>query len=211
MANSKQRRTQRRKRRVQPSKWINRLKNAKKFLKKNAIALSSIIVTIITGFVIYYLSYAEPDIRIVSSEQLTTVEQKVDENRNIRMLLRSRDTYTNLSVKRGFIDKVEYTPTSLDQIPVIQVLSINKEVIGWHEEKVIEITFAMTVPMNEFITATKNGRKEIRLEQRAYDNTGKLLNRYVNGETHPIKVAFIMATGEECKECFNFSPSPTPQ
>lgn len=210
MANSKQRRTHRRKRRAQGSKWSSGLKKAKKFLKNNAIALSSIIVTVITGFVIYYLSYAKPDIRIVSSEQLVTVEQKVDEDKNIRMLMRSRDTYTNLSIKEGFIDRVEYTPTSLDQIPVIQVLSIDKEVIGWHEEKTIEITFAITIPMKEFIRATKDGRKEIRLDQRAYDNTGKLLNRYVNGDTHPIRVAFFLSTGEDCKDCQGPSFSLTP-
>jgi hypothetical protein len=211
MANSGQRRTRNRRRRAQGSKWIYGLKKVKKFLRQNAIALSSIIVTVITGFVIYYLSYAKPDIRIVSSEQLVTVEQKVDEDKNIRMLMRSRDTYTNLSIKEGFIDRVEYTPTSLDQIPAIQVLSIDKEGIGWHDEKAIEITFAITIPMKEFIRATKDGRKEIRLEQRGYDNTGKLLNRYVNGDTHPIKVAFIMTTGEECTACQGLTRSPPPQ
>lgn len=211
MANSRQRRKRNRRRRAQGSKWIDGLSTVKKFLRQNALALSSIIVTVITGFVIYYLSYAKPDIRVVSSEQLVTVEQKVDEDKNIRMLIRSTDTYTNFSIKEGFIDRVEYTPTSLDQIPAIQVLSIDKQGIGWHDKRAIEITFAITIPMKEFIRATKDGRKEIRLEQRAYDNNGRLLNRYVNGDTHPIKVAFIMATGEGCTACPDLTSSPPPQ
>src|ERR1043166_434074 len=88
--------------------------------------------------------------------------------------------------------------------------SINKEGIGWQDQKAIETTFAVTIAMKEFIRATKDGRKVIRLEQRAYNNTGKLLNRYVNGDTHQIKVAFTLATGEECTACQGLSFSQPP-
>jgi len=142
------------------------------------------IIGILLSCAALYWNIAQPDIRYVASlspEAMTVVESKIDSAGNFVHSLRVRPTFTNYSLKPGFIDKAEWVPQSIATLPDIKITSINKSNIFWHQKKQIEITFLMTVPTDPIHNL--NTTRELAMEQvlAVYDNTGRKVERLENG------------------------------
>jgi hypothetical protein len=112
---------------------------------------------------------------------MTVVESKVDGTGNFVHNLRLRPTFTNYSMKPGFIDKVDFVPQSITTLPETKITSINKTFIFWHQKKQIEITFLMSIPTDALNNL--NTTRELKIDQSLalYDNTGKRVDRLPNG------------------------------
>jgi hypothetical protein len=138
---------------------------------------------LLAGFALYW-NIAQPDIRYVSRlgpETVTVVESKVDGAGNFVHSLRLRPTFTNHSLKPGFIDKAELVPQSIATLPEGKVTSINKTFIFWHQPKQIEITFLMTVPTDPLNHI--NTIRQLTLDQvlAVFDNTGRKVGHLEDG------------------------------
>jgi hypothetical protein len=138
---------------------------------------------LLTGFAIYWPN-VQPDIRYVSTlgpETITVLESKMDGAGNFVHHLRLRPTFTNRSLKAGFIDEAELVPQSIEPLPEVKVTSINKTLIHWHEQKQIEITFIMTVPTDPL--SHLNTTRQLTVDQvlAVFDNTGKKVDHLENG------------------------------
>jgi hypothetical protein len=141
-------------------------------------------ISIVFGGIMLYWAIGQPDIRYIPSlgpETMTVVESKVDSAGNFVHNLRIRPTFTNYSMKPGFIDKVEFVPQSIATLPEVKITSINKTFIFWHQKKQIEITFLMTVPTDAVNNLSTT--RELAADQALalYDNTGKRIDRLPNG------------------------------
>jgi len=131
-----------------------------------------------------YWTIVQPDIRYVSTlgpETITVLESKMDGAGNFVHHLRLRPTFTNHSLKPGFIDKAELVPQSIETLPEVKVTSINKTFIFWHQPKQIEITFLITVPTDPLNHL--NTTRQLTVEQvlAVFDNTGKKVDHLENG------------------------------
>jgi hypothetical protein len=143
----------------------------------------SVIALFLTCIALYW-NITQPDIRYVSTlgpETLTVVESKVDGAGNFVHSLRLRPTFTNHSLKPGFIDKAELVPQSIATLPDVKVTSINKTFIFWHQQKQIEITFLMTVPTDPLNHL--NTIRELTVDQvlAVFDNTGRKVDHLEDG------------------------------
>jgi hypothetical protein len=141
-------------------------------------------ITLLLSCAALYWNIAQPDIRYVASlspETMTVVESKVDSAGNFVHSLRVRATFTNYSLKPGFIDKAEWVPLSIATLPDIKITSIDRSNIFWRQKKQIEITFLMTVPTDPI--QHLNTTRELAMEQvlAVYDNTGRKVERLENG------------------------------
>jgi hypothetical protein len=101
-----------------------------------------------------------------------------------------RPTFTNYSIKPGFIDKAEFVPESITTLPDIKITSINKTFIYWHKPKQIEITFLMTLPTDAMNNLNTTQKLAIDQVLAAYDNTGKKVDRLPNGMFGRIRFNF---------------------
>jgi len=142
------------------------------------------LITIVLAFIGLYWAIGQPDIRYTPSlepETMTVVESEVDSAGNFVHNLRIRPTFTNYSMKPGFIDKVEFVPQSIATLPETKITSINRTFIFWHQKKRIEITFLMTVPTDA--ANNLNTTRELAVDQAlaVYDNTCKRVDRLPNG------------------------------
>jgi|GEM_PF-6168397 len=115
-------------------------------------------------------------------------------------LMSSRYTFKNYSVKSGYVDKIEYVPQTLESIPVVEIVHFDKEQIGWRQERTLEIKYRMIVNLNALAKAIRPETREIRVEAKLYDNTGKLIATTPNGLHTPIMIGLV----------FGISPSGPP-
>lgn len=148
----------------------------------------SVIALLLTGVTVYW-NIAQPDIRYVSTlgpETAKVVESKMDAG-NFVHSLRLRPTFTNYSLKPGFIDKAELVPLSIATLPEVKVTSINKTFIYWHQPKQIEITFLISVPTDPLNHL--NTTRELSVEEvlAVFDNTGKKVDHLTDGMFGRIK------------------------
>jgi hypothetical protein len=152
--------------------------------RPHALTISLSIVVIFLSCITLYWNVAQPDIRYVASlgpETMTLVESKIDSSGNFVHSFRLRPTFTNYSIKPGFIDKAEFVPQSIATLPEIKITSINRAPIHWHQKRQIEITFLMTVPTD--VVNNPNTTRELAMEQvlAVYDNTGRKVDRLESG------------------------------
>lgn len=143
--------------------------------------LGKVAVWVIPGIVvpllIYQLTSAEPDIRYVcdSSRAIEPLDKKYDPANGITQLyFRIFETFKNNSTKSGRIDKVEFTPLEINVRPAIEVTHIDKEELGWGEQRRIEVRFNITLT-REMSDAMALSNKQMAVTMKAYDNTGKSL------------------------------------
>jgi len=106
----------------------------------------------------------------------------MDDAGNFVHSLRLRPTFTNYSLKPGFIDKAELVPQSIATLPDVKITSINKTPIFWHRQKQIEITFLMTVPTDPLNHL--NTTRELTVDQvlAVFDNTGRKVDHLEDGK-----------------------------
>ncbi len=152
--------------------------------RPHAVTITFSIIGILLACITLYWNVVQPDIRYIPSlgpETLTVVESKVDGAGNFVHSLRLQPTFTNYSIKPGFIDKVEFVPQSIATLPEIKITSINKTFIFWHQKKQIEITFLMTVPTDA--VNNLNTTRELGVDQvlAVFDNTGRKVDHLQNG------------------------------
>jgi hypothetical protein len=150
-------------------------------------------IAILIASLAFYWNVTQPDIRYIPSlgpETMIVTESKVDGSGNFVHYFRLRPTFTNYSIKPGFIDKAEFVPESITTLPDIKITSINKTFIYWHKPKQIEITFLMTLPTDAMNNL--NTTRELAIDQvlAAYDNTGKKVDRLPNGMFGRIRFTF---------------------
>lgn len=161
-------------------------RRTKKLFKANIIAIISLIISVVVSYFIFRLSSDLPDIRCVAYS--TTKDTTEMYEGKIMWFITTKNRYKNFSFKSGYIDRVEYTPTSLDTLPEVKVAYIDKQQIGWREEKEIEIRSIMTVSLSSYSKALLKGNRYLELEERLYDNTGKLVSTAFDGSSTPTKV-----------------------
>jgi hypothetical protein len=152
--------------------------------RPHALTIIFSLVGILLASVGLYWNITQPDIRYISSlgpETMTVLESKFDGAGNFVHSVRLRPTFTNYSMKPGFIDKAEFVPQSIATLPEIKITSINKTPIFWHQKKQIEITFLMTVPTDA--VNNLNTTRELAMEQvlAVYDNTGRKVDHLDSG------------------------------
>jgi len=152
--------------------------------RPHALTIILSLIPIVIGIIVLYWNIGQPDIRYIPSlgpETMTVVESKLDSAGNFVHNFRLRPTFTNYSMKPGFIDKVEFVPQSIATLPETKITSINRTFIFWHQKKRIEITFLMTVPTDA--ANNLNTTRELAVDQAlaVYDNTGKRVDRLPNG------------------------------
>jgi len=152
--------------------------------RPHALTITLTAIGLIIAATALYWNIAVPDIRYVSSsspETMTVVESKVDAAGNFVHSVRMRPTFTNYSLKPGFIDKAEFAPQTISTLPDIKITGIDKTFIFWHQKKQIEITFLMTIPtdpINHLNTTRELGIDQVLF---TYDNTGRKINLSTNG------------------------------
>lgn len=152
--------------------------------RPHALTITFSMIAILLACITLYWNVVQPDIRYIPSlgpETMTVVESKVDGAGNFVHSVRLRPTFTNYSIKPGFIDKAEFVPLSIATLPEIKFTSINKTFIFWHQEKQIEITFLMTVPTDAINNL--NTTRELAMDQvlAVFDNTGRKVDHLQNG------------------------------
>ena len=159
--------------------------------------LGKVAVWVIPGIVvpllIYQLTRAEPDIRYVcdSSRVLEPLDKKYDPATGTTQLyFRIFETFKNNSTKSGRIDKVEFTPLEINVRPTIEVTHIDKEDLGWGEQRRIEVRFNITLT-REMSNAMALDNKQMAVTMKAYDNTGKSL-KLCNSDT-PYSTTFNLS------------------
>jgi hypothetical protein len=201
--NKKQRRQQRQARRARSfvfSACIRAGKSAKQFLKKNWIAVLGIIVPVVSGFVIYYLTVQEPDIRFARAESITIRDKELKDNRVVTYVT-GEFRFKNLSSKAGYVAAVDFIPTSLTSNWIVNVLDIEKVSFGWREEKTIRIQWTFSAELTglrqEYYFGTGD---DVTLDAKFYDNTGK----QIGGLNNPDDTFHIVAN-------YLDSPKLTPQ
>jgi hypothetical protein len=152
--------------------------------RPHVLTITLTAIGLIFAAIALYWNIAVPDIRYVSSlapESMTVVESKVDAGGNFVHSVRMRPTFTNYSLKPGFIDKAEFAPQTIATVPDIKITGIDKTFIFWHQKKQIEITFLMTIPtdpLNHLNTTRELGIDQVIV---TYDDTGRKINLNTNG------------------------------
>src|SRR5215207_886879 len=182
------RQAKRRSRKNRKNRWsflfrfVNRLIHGKKFLKKNFLTIFGLMITILASYFIYRLSYDVPDLRIVKHLAQAQLDFDVDEKGNITDLRSYKFIVKNMSFKSGYIDKVEFTPNTLSKAYTINLVSIDKEPIAWRQEKVVELTVSITINKDlEAQILQVSEDRQITIDGRLYDNTGKLISTSLQG------------------------------
>jgi hypothetical protein len=189
MSKRKRREIRERKQRELLKRWLPDRKKLKALFITNWLALSGIVVPVLAGFVFYYMTVAQPDIRFVTEGDIEIADTQKKENTETS-LERLSIRFKNLSFRAGYIDRVEFVPTSVSSY-TIKVLEVQKVSIGWGEQKEIWVTYTATYHPEEILTEKAKSGEELAFEVRAYDNTGKLI-RDMSGAvgSHRLKIGF---------------------
>ncbi len=151
-----------------------------KKLNLKKLGWGTIIALLALATAIY--SNLEPDIKYSSfnlNDKL--IGRKIDKQNNFVYHYSITPKFKNLSFKKGFIDKVEFVPVSIETIPDVKVTSIRKTPISWRSEEDVEIQFIVTVP-TDFDMKVKEKKVSTELIVNAYDNTGKKVERSTDGQ-----------------------------
>lgn len=153
----------------------------------------SLLAICVTVFIAWWNSYAQPDIRYIPRtefEELTELSSTVDSAGNFVHNLRVRPKFINYGFKPGYIDKVEFVPLTVETLPDIKITSIGKSLLNRNEEKVVEITFILTIPTNALKHLNTTRELNIKEVISAFDNTGKKVELLTNGMLGRIEMDF---------------------
>jgi len=155
----------------------------KQFIRRNSVGLLSILVSVLTALLIYYLAYSEPDIRPMTelTSPVEISQPTKDKNGNCFYYCLIKQRFKNLSIKRGHIEAVTFEPLGpADVIPEFTLINVDKAQFGWREEKEIEISYSMSLsPSACSIMSNRNDFLSVGVS--FYDNTGKSVDRDLSG------------------------------
>jgi hypothetical protein len=132
-----------------------------------------------------YLGIGQPDIRFdvtqpAESELFRELDRFVDPKGNSIYLTSIRLRVKNMAFKQGHIDRAELVPLTIQPRPRIEVLGPDKRAITWRQVQTVEVRALMTLGP-EFISPGPPKQYKLELEVRLFDNTGRQVDRYVNG------------------------------
>ena len=167
-----------------PSRLTAAARQARDYLGENLFALLKLLVALAALCVLVYVNILQPDIRyipVLASDAITVVDRKIDGNGNFVYKFRMKPKFTNFSIKSGFVDRVEFDPQTIANLPDIKITSINKVLIRRHEEKEIEIEFLLTLPTDANIYPGTWREASTELVMVAFDNTGKKIDKLTSG------------------------------
>lgn len=189
------------------SKLVSVYRRVNKLSKKNFLTIFGLVATLSVSYLIYRLSYDLPDIRMMEYVKDEDLDARQDEHGDAVFLTSKKFMFKNFSLKSGFVDKVEAAPKTLDGLPIVEVVNIDKTLIGWREEKEIEIRMKLISPMRamrKLSDLKPNEVKEARVELRFYDNTGKLIPTSPTGDVSPLLIGLGYSyNAEELKKRMN--------
>lgn len=189
MSKRKRRQNRERTKRKQFKRWLRHPRRLKAYFVKNWLALGAIVVPVFAGFVIYHMTVAQPDIRFVTEADLQAVDQQRKDS-TTTSIERLSIRFKNLSFRSGYVDRVEFIPTSVSAY-IVKVLEVEKVSIGWREEKEIWVKYTATYHAEEVIAEEERRGKYLAFEVRAYDNTGKLITDMSGAVgSHPLQITF---------------------
>ena len=114
--------------------------------------------------------------------------------------LRVRPKFVNYGFKPGYFDKVEFVPLTVETLPDIKITSIGKSLLHRNEEKVVEITFIMTVPTNALKHLNTTRELNIKEVISAFDNTGKKVELLTSGLLGRIEMDFKQVVEIQAKK-----------
>jgi len=172
MSKKKRRENRGRKKREAKAGWLPNAKKVKKFLTAHWVALLGILISVITGFVIYYLNTAEPDIRFIhGAGRYEQIEKKYRDGK-LLTYQKGMVPFKNFSIKSGYVDKVQFTPSALTPSVAVEVLSVEKVSLGWGEQKSIEVRWVIIDDV-ESEASEVPGKRPFILEAQFFDNKGK--------------------------------------
>lgn len=151
------------------SKKVSRIR---KHLRVNLLGWLALVSAVVMPVVIYYLAYAEPDLRLGDLRNKLSpswIDSKVDEKNNAISYLSIKLPITNYSLKSGYVDRVEFVPESVDVLPEIMIAHIDKQPIRWRTQIDVEVKYIVSMKIQELLE-----RKVIKLKVIPYDNTGRV-------------------------------------
>jgi hypothetical protein len=191
MSKKRRREIRERSRRELLWRWLLGRKKSKPFFSKNWLALCAIVAPVVAGFVVYYLTVAQPDIRFVTEANIEIADEQM-KDATVNSIEKLSIRFKNLAFRSGYIDRVEFIPTSVSSYG-IKVLEVQKVSIGWGEEKEIWVTYTTSYRHEEMMAEQQKRGGDLAFEVRAYDNTGKLI-RDISGAvgSHPLKFSFAV-------------------
>lgn len=160
------------------------------YVRKNHLSLLGLLITSLVAIGIAYWTITGPDLRIFSKQPKSSkiLEYKIDEQGNYVYHLSCRIKFKNLSIKSGFVEKVEIAPLTISTIPESKIISIEKTPIGWREEKEVEIRYLIIIPHTVIENLTHSQKVSLEVLLNMFDNEGKLINKFEGG---PYKYARI--------------------
>jgi hypothetical protein len=182
------------------SRLVHLYRRINKLSKKNFLTIFGLVATISVSYFIYRLSYDLPDIRMMEAIEEEQLDARQDDQGNAVFLISSKYVFKNFSLKSGYVDKVEAAPKTLDGLPIVEVVNVDKTLIGWREEKEIEIRMKLISPMSAMSKLAGLGPKEVkeaRVEIRFYDDTGKLIAISPTGEVGPLLIGLGYSYNKE--------------
>ena len=134
-------------------------------------------IGVLTSFTVYYLAYSEPDIRALRAMKMVALSSECVVKKDGGCFYNGAiiQRFKNVSIKSGHIDRATITNWSDDALPEYNVVEVDKDQLGWGDEKDVQLRFNMT--LDQTSVAKMNRNEPLEIEIRFYDNTGKLLNR----------------------------------
>jgi hypothetical protein len=152
----------------------------KKFLATHFVSLTALVITVLTSFVIYFLAYSEPDIRFSKSTNLLNMNNAI-KTKDGNCLYRAaiKQSFKNLSMRSGYINDVKIIAENLEVLSECKLVDVDKSKFQWREEREIETKFDLILDSSTCKEWQQD--EELFLQIKYFDNTGKLLERNVDG------------------------------
>lgn len=138
------------------------------------------VLTLISAVLIYYLAYEGPDLRCVCNPgPLRTATHVIDNQGNCLYYITLHKTLKNLSLKKGFLNDVQFSPVTTDTYAQFKLMSIDRTPIAWNEERSVEIKFGITFNKCDDLPS------KFKMLLYYYDNLGNQIDRDVDDDLFP--------------------------
>lgn len=164
------------------------------YIFNNHLQIIGILVPTVIAIGIAFWTMSAPDIQIVLYKTINpkVIDKKFDENGNYLIYYSVGVTLKNCSIKSGFVDRAELIPQSLSNIPEFNVLSVEKEKLGWTTQKEIHIKFLVRIPEHQILNADKSKELLLNFLMNLFDNEGKLINKSIDGRRETAQIKFVI-------------------
>jgi len=93
--------------------------------------------------------------------------------------------FKNISFRSGFVDRVSFVPLNENVISEFRLIDVDKSTLRWGEEREIAVRYDLVLTP-ETCSQLAQKREFITWQVRFYDNVGKLIDKYSNGDLFTI-------------------------